>query len=155
MEIKCLNFLVLNILNTAVASSVPSAGSQEEREGRSPLPAPLAGSGRGRPLAVGPPTNVTGGGREEVLLVTPILRCGSTTLTNLLHLLAPANHFTVVTRPPRKSQVVHIPHPPTHVSVCRGRMGRMVGWGQDGRVGLGWSGGLGWQGGFRMVRMAG
>ncbi|XP_045596874.2 heparan sulfate 2-O-sulfotransferase pipe [Procambarus clarkii] len=60
-------------------------------------------------VRVDPPLNSTGESNGEVLLVTPLLRCGSTTLKNLLARLALFNGFTMAASPPRKSEVVHIP----------------------------------------------
>ncbi|XP_071519576.1 uronyl 2-sulfotransferase homolog pip-like [Panulirus ornatus] len=111
-------------LSPAPQASQDYTGFHEQRQGRKPQP-PLSAvaqagpessltlEGRGN-LQLGPPINVTGDGRQDVLLVTPILRCGSTTMRNLLRILAPINHFTMVANPPTKSEVVHIPHIPTH-----------------------------------------
>ncbi|CAL4067732.1 unnamed protein product [Meganyctiphanes norvegica] len=54
--------------------------------------------------------NVTVGAREEILLVTPILRCGATTTRNILKLLRSQNHFNLIADPPKKAEVVHIPN---------------------------------------------
>lgn len=60
-------------------------------------------------VRVGPPLNMTGESLEEVLLVMPLLRCGTTSLKNLLIHLSTINSFNFTLNPPTKSQVVHIP----------------------------------------------
>ncbi|XP_068203308.1 heparan sulfate 2-O-sulfotransferase pipe-like [Palaemon carinicauda] len=62
-----------------------------------------------RSRGVGPPLNITGNANQDLLLMTPLLRCGATTVRNLLKLLKKDNHFEVVANPPKKSEVVHIP----------------------------------------------
>ncbi|KAK4315513.1 hypothetical protein Pmani_013274 [Petrolisthes manimaculis] len=60
---------------------------------------------------IGPSINTTGGEgrREDLLLFTPILRCASTSLINLLGLLSKHNNFHMQKRPRRKAELVHIP----------------------------------------------
>ncbi|XP_042235858.1 heparan sulfate 2-O-sulfotransferase pipe-like isoform X2 [Homarus americanus] len=59
---------------------------------------------------VGAPLNRTKEAREEVLLVTVLLRCGSTTIKNLLLSLSAVNKFTTILKPGRRTEMVHIPH---------------------------------------------
>ncbi|XP_066962713.1 heparan sulfate 2-O-sulfotransferase pipe-like [Macrobrachium rosenbergii] len=61
-------------------------------------------------LRLGPPLNITGNANEDLLLMTPLLRCGATTVRNLLKFLKKDNHFEVVSKPPKKAEVVHIPN---------------------------------------------
>lgn len=68
-------------------------------------------------VQVGPPLNITGNGREDLLLMTPLLRCGSTTVRNLLKLLEKDNDFNLVSNPPKKSEVVHIPNTPAQKNI--------------------------------------
>ncbi|ROT85050.1 putative heparan sulfate 2-O-sulfotransferase pipe [Penaeus vannamei] len=75
---------------------------------------PLSLVERGAPavassFAVPPPVNVTGAAREDLLLMTPILKCGATAMRNLLKVLKNENKFDLVISQPKKAELVHIP----------------------------------------------
>lgn len=100
---SCLMYLHLMLLGVP-DQTAPPTGPEE----------PLSLVERGAPavassFAVPPPVNVTGGAREDLLLMTPILKCGATAMRNLLKVLKNENKFDLVISQPKKAELVHIP----------------------------------------------
>nr|XP_027236490.1 uncharacterized protein LOC113827789 [Penaeus vannamei] len=100
---SCLMYLHLMLLGVP-DQTAPPTGPEE----------PLSLVERGAPavassFAVPPPVNVTGAAREDLLLMTPILKCGATAMRNLLKVLKNENKFDLVISQPKKAELVHIP----------------------------------------------
>ena len=58
---------------------------------------------------IGPPLNLSSQAKEDVLLFTPIIGTGSSSVKNLLGFLKSENHFKLYSEPPKPAQVIHVP----------------------------------------------
>ncbi|XP_076029864.1 uronyl 2-sulfotransferase homolog pip-like [Oratosquilla oratoria] len=113
----------LSLPSSPGLSPVPSSSGHNVRQppsSASPSPqgpplrnyVPLPASSSYSPttsVRVPPPLNISGSGHQDLVLVTTLLRCGTTTLSSLLRALRKTNNFTLVADPPRKAELVHIP----------------------------------------------
>ncbi|XP_042861363.1 heparan sulfate 2-O-sulfotransferase pipe-like [Penaeus japonicus] len=107
---SCLMYLHLMLLGLHDQTPTTHAGPEETLsvvERGASFAAPVAAPSSS--LAVPPPLNVTGGAREDLLLMTPILKCGATTMRNLLKALKNRNKFDLVISQPKRAELVHIP----------------------------------------------